>query len=131
MYESKYLIFLLFLLSLHIFLCGLMTKEIFNWVPGLKKQILLCILVWCVPIVGILVASKAGKLGVFKPISKKTGDSLISVGFFEIDSVLNPGAKNRIEMIEKQRSGITEDGELHKVGEPLKGGRTDEKQEKT
>ncbi len=131
MHESKYLIFLLFLLSLHIFLCGLTTKAIYYWVPDLKKQLLLYLLVWCVPIAGILVANKLGKLGLFKPISKETSGSIISVGFFEIDSVLNPGAKNRIEMIEKQQSGITEDGELHKVGEPLKSEGPDKKQEKT
>ncbi len=97
---------LLFSFILLVFFNALITREIYNWVPSIKKQIGLYLLVWFLPVVGLLLANKLGNIGWFKKRSNSGSDSAVAGGRMEADSVLNPGAKHRIEMIEKQKSEI-------------------------
>lgn len=97
------------LLVLAIFLLlfnSLLSKEIYDWVPSTKKQILLYLLVWLVPIVGLILANKLGNLGWFRPRKSSGGNSAIAGGFMQADSIFNPGAKHTIEMIEEQKSEL-------------------------
>lgn len=94
---------ILFLLLLIVF-NGLMTRDIYNWVPLLKKQIGLYLLVWLVPVAGFFLANKLGNLSWFKREKSGGSQSAISGGFMEADAVLNPGTKHQIEMVEKSRS---------------------------
>lgn len=85
---------------------AIISKDIFNWVPNLKKQVYLWILVWFLPFIGFFIANKVGNLGWFKPKGSSSGESTISGGFMEADAVFNPGARNHIEMVEKQKTEI-------------------------
>lgn len=84
----------------------LATRDIYRWVPSIKKQIGLYCLVWCLPGIGLYLANKLADLGWLKPKSGAASDSVVAGGFMEVDSVLNPGAKHRIELMEKQKSEV-------------------------
>ena len=101
----------LFLLLLIFFNC-LISRDIYNWVPSTKRQIGLLSLVWSLPIVGFFIANILGKLGWFKKKKSQGGSSAVTGGFMEMDSVLNPGVRNQIEMVEKRDSEIHQE---HKV----------------
>jgi hypothetical protein len=89
-----------------IFLNVLATRDIYRWVPTFKKQCGLWILVWCLPGLGLFLANKFGAMLWFTPRSDTTDSSTIAGGFMEADSVLNPGMKHRIELMEKQQAEI-------------------------
>ena len=82
------------------------SKEIYDWVPSARKQIILFFLVWFLPLIGIFFANKYGNLGLFDKQKSKNGDSAISGGFLLLHSIFNPGVKNTIEMVEKQKSDL-------------------------
>jgi hypothetical protein len=84
----------------------LATRDIFRWVPSIKKQLGLYLLVWCLPIVGLYLANKFANLGWLKPKGGDGSDSVVAGGFMEADSVLNPGAKHRVELMEKQKAEV-------------------------
>ena len=88
---------------------SLLSKEIYYWVPSWKKKIFLYLLLWLVPIVGFFLANKIGDLQWFKPGKSKGGSASISGGLLQADSVFNPGAKNTIEMVEKQKADIVQE----------------------
>lgn len=83
---------------------SLLTREIYYWVPSRGKQLLLFLLVWCIPIIGFLLANKIGDLRWFAKGKSKGGSAAISGGLLQGDSIFNPGAKNTIEMVEKQQA---------------------------
>lgn len=95
----------LFILLL-VLLNSLITRDIHNWIPSIQKRVGLFLLVWLLPVLGFLLANKIGKLGWFKRESPQGGQSVIGRGFMEADSVLNPGVRHQIEMMDKQQSEI-------------------------
>ena len=97
---------ILLIVVLLIYLNALMSREIYNWIPTLRKKVSLWVLVWTVPVFGIFLANKLGNIGWFKGYKSQSGSSSVAGGFMEADSVFNPGVKNRIEMVEKQKSEI-------------------------
>ena len=101
-----YYVFLaLFALCLVFFNC-LISKDIHEWIPSIRKQTGLYLLVWLLPVIGFYLANKLGNLGWFTHQRSENGNSVISGGLFEMDSFFNPGAKHSIEVIEKQKSGL-------------------------
>ena len=103
---TKLYALLLFAALILAFFNCLISRDIYNWIPSIKKQLGLYLLVWFLPVVGLLLANKIGHFGWFKKKKNDGGSSVISGGFLGADSVLNPDAKHRIEMIEKQKSEI-------------------------
>lgn len=90
----------------------LLCKEIYDWIPSVKKQVVLYMLVWFIPAIGFLLANKFGKLGWFNKRKTETGESSVAGGvFLQLHSVLNPGAKYTIEMKQKQKSGVMQERE--------------------
>jgi hypothetical protein len=89
-----------------IFINCLLSKDIYEWTPSIKKQIGLYILVWFLPVVGLYLANKLWDLGRFAKRMPESGSSTISCGFMEMDSFFNPGVKHTIEAIEKQKHGV-------------------------
>ncbi len=89
-----------------VFFNVLLSKEIYYWVPSIKKKICLYLLVWLIPIVGIFLANKLGNLGLFRNRKSGGGTSAISGGFMQADSIFNPGRKHTIEIVEKQKSEV-------------------------
>jgi len=102
----KIYILLLVLLLFQVIINSLLTKEIFSWIPSTKKQIWLCLLVWFVPVVGFFLANKFGDLGWLRRRKSSRGPSSIAGGFMAADSILNPGMKHTIEIIEQQKSEV-------------------------
>lgn len=111
MSETRNIAFILLFTLLHIFFCAMMSKTIYNWVPSIKKQILYYVIVWCLPLIGIVAVNKLANLGWFKTHSKKGGDAVISGGLLEMDSVFNPGTRHVIELREQEHVEIREGGE--------------------
>ena len=69
---------------------------------------MLCLIVWLIPVLGFFIANHLGNLQWFKVDKSDTGSSAISAGFLEADSVFNPGAKNTIEIVDKQDQQVQE-----------------------
>ena len=78
---------------------SLLSREIYYWIPSKKKQLMLLVLVWCVPVIGFLLANKIGNLEWFTKKKSQGGSAAISGGLLQADSVFNPAAKNTIEMV--------------------------------
>lgn len=89
-----------------VFFNSLISRDIQNWIPSIRKRVGLFLLVWLLPVLGFLLANKIGRLGWFKRERSQDGQSVIGRGFMEADSVLNPGVRHRIEMVDKQQSEI-------------------------
>ena len=100
-----YSLLVVFVISL-LYFNFMASKEIYDWVPSVRKQIILFFLVWFLPLIGIFFANKYGNLGLFDKQKSKNGDSAISGGFLLLHSIFNPGVKNTIEMVEKQKSDL-------------------------
>ena len=103
--SPPYLLLLVLALLLILF-NSLLSKEIYYWVPTTTHKILLWLLVWCVPVLGFFLANKLGKLEWFKTNKSSDGSSAISGGLLQADAVFNPGARNTIEMVEKQKAEV-------------------------
>ena len=58
----------------------MLSRDIYNWVSSVKKQILLYLLVRLQPIVGFFLANKLGNLGWFNKQKENGGSSVISGG---------------------------------------------------
>ena len=114
-----YLILLALGLLLVIF-NSLLTREIYYWIPSKKQQLLLFLLVWCLPVVGFLLANKIGDLGWFSKSKSKGGSAAISGGLLQADSVFNPAAKNTIEMVEQQKSEASQEHRKAQAGDDKK-----------
>ena len=89
----------------------LLCKEIHDWIPSVKKQIALYMLVWFIPVIGLLLANKLGNLGWFNKRETEDGDSAVSGGFLQFHSIFNPGAKYTMEMKKQQKSGVMQERE--------------------
>ena len=99
-----YIVILTFALVL-IFINCLMTRDLWSWVPPLKKRIGLTLAVWLLPILGLWLANKYGFLGWFK--KRKAGESsAIATGLMGMDSFFNPGMQHRMEIVEKRKSEV-------------------------
>jgi len=105
MENPVYYVFLIPVALCLVFLNCLISKNIYEWVPSIKKQVELYLLVWFLPVIGLYLANKFGNLGWFSKRKSETGGSAISGGFMEMDSFFNPGVKHTIEVIEKQKYG--------------------------
>ncbi|ARN73779.1 hypothetical protein [Oceanicoccus sagamiensis] len=101
-----YYVFLTLIVLILVFLNCLFSKDIYEWVPSIKNQIMLYLLVWLLPIIGCYLANKMGGLGWFAKRKSEIGNAVISSGFMEMDSVFNPGVKHTIELVEKQKYGM-------------------------
>ena len=91
-------------LCLMFFNC-LLSKDIYEWTPSIRKQVGLYLLVWFLPIAGLYLANKFGNLGWFTKRKPEARGSTISGGLMEMDSFFNPGVKHTIEVIDKQKYG--------------------------
>ena len=89
---------------LHILINAHISKEIHQWVPSLRKRMILFICVWFIPFVGVTIAYKALDLDWLKKKSTKSisGQSAIGGAFLEVDSIFNPGQKHVIEAKQKE-----------------------------
>lgn len=106
MQSPLFYVFLTLIALCLVFFNSLLSKDIYQWVPSIKKQIGLYLLVWLLPIIGFYLANKFGKLGwLIKRRSKKKG-SVASGGFLEMDSFFNPSTQYTIEIIEQQKSDM-------------------------
>lgn len=103
---------------LHILINAHISKEIHQWVPSLRKRIILFICVWFIPFIGITLAYKALDLDWFKKKGTKSssGQSAIGGAVLEVDSIFNPGQKHVIEEKQKEIIEKKEDGEMYEKG---------------
>ena len=89
-----------------LFFNALMSRDVFNWVPTLRRQIAYYLLIWLLPIAGILLVNKLANIGWFQKQKADGDSSAVSAGFMEADSVFNPGMKHRIELVEKAKTEL-------------------------
>lgn len=106
--STKAYAFVLLGVFLLLFVNALMTKEIFTWVPLVRKQVAFLLLVWLLPVFGLLIVNRWGKMGWFAKKASQSGPAAVTQGFMEADAVFNPGMKHRIELVEKQKSELVE-----------------------
>ena len=109
MQVPSYAVFIVLFATGLVFFNSLISKDIYEWTPSLRKQIVLYLLVWLVPVLGFVLANNIGNLGWFKKRSTKNSGSVISSGFLEMDSVFNPGVRHTIEMIDKKDTELRQE----------------------
>lgn len=108
MFENNTFIFLLIILLVYHVTSGIyMTREILAWVPDKKRRFKLLMYLWLIPVVGINLANRKGRLGLFEE-SNDLPTSSSRTALLGLEEILNPGVKNHIEAIEKQRTELSE-----------------------
>jgi len=102
------------IIVLHILVSAHISKDIHEWVPSLKKRLVLFLCVWFIPFIGIVVAYKILGLNWFTKESKSTvsSQSSMSGAFLEVDAIFNPGKKYVAEAQKKEVIEKKEDGDM-------------------
>jgi len=95
----------------HFLVNAILTREVILWVPSLGKRSMLLVLVWCVPVVGAIIAYRSTACGWFRSRRDPSGQGGSGAGgvLLEMDAVFNPGKRHVIEARQEQKVEITLD----------------------
>jgi hypothetical protein len=94
------------------FINAMLTKEVLMWIPSRRKQALLIVLVWVVPLIGAVIVYRSAELTWFqKSKDDPGGGSSVAGGLLGLDSFFNPGARHTLETMQAEHVEVSESGE--------------------
>jgi hypothetical protein len=102
--SNSILVLLLPLALILLFIFNLMfTKVILNWEPKASKQGGFLLILWLLPLLGMIYIYRKFDLRWFKGKSDSKGSGTVGMGFMEMDAIFNPSARHQIEARKEEK----------------------------
>ena len=101
---------LLFLMVLN----SLLSREVCHWIPQASEKVWLLLLIWLLPVIGILLVYRRVRPGWFGP--EHQGDnsgSPVSSGLLALDAIFNPGSAHVLDARKRSEVTIRMEGEMY------------------
>ena len=102
------------LATVHLILNVLLTREIVLWIVQRREKFLYILLLWALPVVGVIVAWRRVKPEWF---SGEPGDrrdrGTVSSGLLALDAIFNPGSAHVADVQKRSEVTIRMEGEMY------------------